>query len=846
MTGVVWSVVCASLLGLSSSTLGPEWVEDDSGGDAGSVPAVAQPTIAAGPVVRIRGSLQGISGLPTLTGGPDLEDMYIIQIVDPGTFSATTVPEFGGSAEFDTRLYLFDENGNPLLGSDDTLIDTVAGTTTSSGSTLMNMATDDTNVVVLDPGIYFIAITVSPRVPRDGNGQPLFMFDSPTEVSGPDGPGGGNPIEEWVPEPTGACCFGAPGSEEGLVGVSCEVLTDIQCFAQGGDYLGDDSTCEFDCFPPTGACCIDVDTCQEVYEFQCIDDLGGIYAGDGSTCAEDCDGFFGACCLSQTFIGFDCVEMTADQCSNAFGIYLGDGTTCDDVSCPEPIGACCVAGKISYCYVTTEDDCVNGDQNGGTGVFGGNGTTCDQVCNGLDIAGACCFIGKEGYTCAIYPESTCDGFGGTYQGEGTTCLTTGCPTGACCFGLSGLVGGLPCSENVNGPDCMLQGGVYQGDGTSCLTVTCPFGACCFLSSGGDCTVTTEADCLSNFGGTYLGDGVDCSQCYGACCITPALTLGGGPICTTAIEEECTDLFGGVFQGGGTDCNSGICDTPPPPPPGDQFTASAGPSTGGNYVILLSGVIASGPDCDGNQTVDILDTEPEYDPTMSVINDECVDAEFIGPGVVYNSSTVGLTVSNDIGPISCGVRFGYVDGWFKYRPRWTDTAFVGISGPPTEFVFEIHDHCPEFGDAPIACNSPNPFGVSFHVERGETYWIRIAARDYDTAAFTLNLSGPPALLNPGDMDQNGLPDSCDCLADTNEDSMVNVLDYIFILNHWGLCPMIGDCPQDIDGNGSADVEDLRILLNTGYGPCDAPELLTAPQNSGPADIVASPYRNGRPK
>jgi hypothetical protein len=843
MTGVVWSVLCASLLGVSSTTFGPEWVEDDSGGDAGSVPAVAQPTVAAGPVVRIRGALTGISGIPTLTGGPDLEDMYIIQIVDPGTFSATTVPEFGGSAEFNTRLYLFDQDGNPLLGSDDTLIDTVAGTTTSSGSTLLNMATDDTNVVLLESGIYFIAITVSPRVPRDGDGNPQFMFATPTEVSGPDGPGGDNPIEEWVPEPTGACCFGAPPTKLTLVGITCEVLTEIQCFAQGGDYLGDDSTCEFDCFPPTGACCIDSETCEVVYEFQCTDDFGGIYAGDDTTCEVDCAQFIGACCLEGTFIGFDCVEMTADECASAFGIYQGDGTTCDDTGCPDPVGACCVSGKISHCYVTTEEDCLD-EQFGGIGAYMGNGSTCRDDCMGFDLGGACCFNGRKGgYFCETYSADDCFDLGGYFQGDGSTCLTTGCPTGACCLDVSTFVGGSPCVDDVNGPDCIDQGGIYQGDGTTCLTTTCPYGACCFVDFGGECVVTTEINCIKGAGGTYLGDGVDCSQCFGACCITPALTLTGGSVCVTATEEECVLLFGGSYLGGGTVCSDGICDSPQPPV---NNPANLGPATGGDYVIMLTGIIASGPDCDGNQTVDFLDTAPEYDPTLSVIADECLDAEFIGPGVVYNSTTVGLTASTDIGALQCGVRFGNIDGWFAYRPRWTGNAFIGISGPPTEFVFEVRDGCPSLGGPIIACNGPNPFGVSFNVQRGQSYWIRVAARDFDSAPFTLNLSGPPALLNAADMDQNGLPDSCDCLADTNEDGIINVIDYIFILNHWGLCPMVGDCPQDIDGNGSAEVEDLIILLNTGYGPCEAPALLTTPLNEGPADIAASPFRNGGPK
>lgn len=49
-----------------------------------------------------------------------------------------------------------------------------------------------------------------------------------------------------------------------------------------------------------------------------------------------------------------------------------------------------------------------------------------------------------------------------------------------------------------------------------------------------------------------------------------------------------------------------------------------------------------------------------------------------------------------------------------------------------------------------------------------------------------------------------------VGDANDDGMVDVLDLLQIILDWGVCPPV-DCPSDLDGNGSVDVEDLLIVL-----------------------------------
>ncbi|MDP7518906.1 MAG: hypothetical protein QF438_02005, partial [Phycisphaerales bacterium] len=84
--------------------------------------------------------------------------------------------------------------------------------------------------------------------------------------------------------------------------------------------------------------------------------------------------------------------------------------------------------------------------------------------------------------------------------------------------------------------------------TTCPGGSDPTGACCV---GTSCSVTTEADC----GGTYLGDGTNCSgdPCApdptGACCY--------GTSCAVMTPDQCNNT-GGTYQGDDTDCNGDPC------------------------------------------------------------------------------------------------------------------------------------------------------------------------------------------------------------------------------------------------------------------------------------------------
>ncbi|MEM7228754.1 MAG: hypothetical protein AAF432_08060 [Planctomycetota bacterium] len=933
--GMVWSAVLMAALSSSNTVVGPTWVEDDSGSDAGSTPATAQSTLTAGPVARISGKLSGLADtLPTF-GPPDLEDMYIIQITEPTIFNATTVPELGGDADFNTVLYLFDIVGNPLLGNDDSRFNFETNTIESEQSTLMNMSDDGTNIVVLDPGLYLIVITVFPRVPEDGMGNPLFVFDDPFETSGPD-PGAEGPIEEWMPQPIGACCFIDQQQGEPFGSAICFESTVQNCDEAGGEYLGDDTVCVGDCLDPIGACCQVDGVCSLETQIDCEGSLSGVYLGDNVLC-DQCEVLFGACCLEPSGLGglgFECEDLFTELgCTDLGGMFLGLGTNCFEDECPEPTGACCLTQQQIAglnCIEVTSDDCaaaggafvanftecndmVCGEAGaccfdigiplGSTcselttaecffqgGTFQGMGTECTiTICDG---DGACCYDdGKLGNLCTNTDEIDCtESFGGYFQGVGTFCGQPDiCATGACCV-TSSIVGGDFCIADVFAEECDELGGVYQGDDTVCSPDPCnPQGACCFDGSGPDCTVTSAFSCSVDFGGIWQGEGTDCStSCQtGACCFIGGLTLQG-PGCDdfSFTEDSCID-FGGTYAGDNTFCEEGTCptglgaccfggmpceelsavqciidggefqgigtaciDDPCEEPPPFAGGGGLGDPTPGDYTIFLSGVEGSLGDCDNSGTLDLLETEPEYLPMMAMVADECADAEFIGPGIIYSGNTNTLTPSMVDGVLNCGLFFGVVDGWYKYRPSWAGSAFVNVSGGgATPFLYEVYDGCPADGGVRIGCNDINPGGVTFDVDRGATYYIRFALRGNGTSPFNLTLFGPRELLNPLDFDRNGLPDVCDCPEDANDDGMVDVFDWLYIINNFGPCPAMPDeCPADLDGNEVVDVEDVIVLFQAGFfGPCnpggiqqDAPPT----DQFDEADFVAPMYRKPR--
>jgi hypothetical protein len=165
----------------------------------------------------------------------------------------------------------------------------------------------------------------------------------------------------------GACCL-----EDG----TCLIVTEEECFAQAGEYQGDETLCDPNpCEqppPPIGACCLEDGTCLIVTEEECFAQAGE-YQGDETLCdpnpCEQPPPPIGACCLEDG----TCLIVTEEECFAQAGEYQGDETLCDPNPCeqpPPPIGACCL--EDGTCLIVTEEECF-----AQAGEYQGDETLCD-------------------------------------------------------------------------------------------------------------------------------------------------------------------------------------------------------------------------------------------------------------------------------------------------------------------------------------------------------------------------------------------------------------------------------------------------------------------------------------
>lgn len=161
---------------------GPDWTEV---GDAGSFSDNAQVPTGNGMINSLTGRL-GLRGSEM-----DFEDMYVIGVDDPGAFSLTIL-----NANFDAVLYMFHftQAGAALglLANDNSEVE-------STIPHLVGMATDGTGVTLDLAGDYLIAVCGAGRRPVSATGA-IFNFETSTEISGADGPGGLNRHIGWEGE----------------------------------------------------------------------------------------------------------------------------------------------------------------------------------------------------------------------------------------------------------------------------------------------------------------------------------------------------------------------------------------------------------------------------------------------------------------------------------------------------------------------------------------------------------------------------------------------------------------------------------------------------------------------
>ena len=214
--------------------------------------------------------------------------------------------------------------------------------------------------------------------------------------------------------------------------------------------------------------------------------------------------------------------------------------------------------------------------------------------SGLDCPeGACCY---QDACFDGYDQGSCEGAGGTYQGDGTTCTGGSCLCGevADCNGNcvpTDWIGDGYCDDGAytwHGVPIHLDCDAFDCDGGDCDPATHPctpdeVGACCYQGACFD--GYDQAGCEAA-GGTYQGDGTSCTggsclcgeipDCNWNC--APASWVGDG-YCDDGVYEwhgVAIHLDCDVYECDGGDCDPTThpdCDDEPPPP-GDLIATEA--------------------------------------------------------------------------------------------------------------------------------------------------------------------------------------------------------------------------------------------------------------------------------
>ncbi|MHC4993011.1 MAG: hypothetical protein ACYTGC_18715, partial [Planctomycetota bacterium] len=232
-----------------------------------------------------------------------------------------------------------------------------------------------------------------------------------------------------------------------------------------------------------------------------------------------------------------------------------------------------------------------------------------------------------------------------------------------------------------------------------------------------------------------------------------------------------------------------------------------------------------PDCNDNGIIDTDETAPEYDPLAAEASDSSVGADFICTDIFYNGDT--WSAGNDA-LIQCGLAFGGLyDVFYCYRPshdglavaKVCDFEFYANDELMEHVAVSIHTAAPASAENQIECNFASSVlqncGAIWWAQAGQTYYIRIAGEGASRGVFSLEVKGPRCLLNPDDVNRNGVPDECECFPDVNGDGVVDDADGDLVADALGSA--CEGCPEDVNHDGVVDETDLQIVYAS-MGPC----------------------------
>lgn len=154
------------LVAIVVGNLAAHYIEN---GDAPAFPdGCGQPVTGTGAVDTIFGTTDADAG--------DLADAFLVDIIDPEAFYATTSHAMDADAyvKWDTRLFLFRPDGSPLLANDDA--PGATGGPSYIGAPGLWVGPIGPGVESLEAGRYVLVIAGADYRPVDADGEPLFAM----------------------------------------------------------------------------------------------------------------------------------------------------------------------------------------------------------------------------------------------------------------------------------------------------------------------------------------------------------------------------------------------------------------------------------------------------------------------------------------------------------------------------------------------------------------------------------------------------------------------------------------------------------------------------------------------
>jgi hypothetical protein len=230
------------------------------------------------------------------------------------------------------------------------------------------------------------------------------------------------------------------------------------------------------------------------------------------------------------------------------------------------------------------------------------------------------------------------------------------------------------------------------------------------------------------------------------------------------------------------------------------------ATGGVYVIAAVDVTDEG-------TYDFIVTGPcttvqsspaqltvDTDPSCNPNGDVCEGCFTIVDGTTVSTTSDNAPTSD---PTSCAVDAATIPEWLCYTPLCTGNATASLCGSPASTTFRttlaVFSAC---GGGELACDAGScgiHSEVTWDVEAGVTYYIRVSGMEGGDGAYILDMS---------------CTEVAPCPADLDGDGNVGINDFLSLLGQWGTDP---GGPPDLDGDGDVGITDFLILLGQ-WGPC----------------------------